>query len=296
MIEEITITSLAGRGSVTMRTRDAEGYWLGRVDWGQAEGSHQTYSAYNQIGETITSTQLGTRPLTIPGWVIENTDGSLLQRCEFLDSFISPVEDYELEYNGRKIRFRPDNSVIYSREMSTNNKLLRKFMIQATCPFPLFSRIEDLITPFDFSTKKFKFPTDFGRAAPLLFGVTEKVYNTVLNNPGGFASGVTIDIRFTGTVQNPRVRDMATGEFAGVKYTFQPGERLILSTVTGSKSITLEKADGEEINLIKHRDVDMSWIQLTPGSSTWALECEDLSQRDAMQVAVSFTPLYLEVE
>ena len=41
MIDEITITSLSGRGSVTMKKKDYAGYWLGPVDWGQVQGQEE---------------------------------------------------------------------------------------------------------------------------------------------------------------------------------------------------------------------------------------------------------------
>ncbi len=69
MIDEIKITSLTGRRNVVMRTKDHNGYWLCPVDWGQAEGRHQTYSYYNQVSESIVSTTIATHPLTITGWV-----------------------------------------------------------------------------------------------------------------------------------------------------------------------------------------------------------------------------------
>lgn len=296
MIEEITITSLSGRGSVTMRTRDAKGYWLGLVDWGQAEGSHQTYSVYNQPGATITNTQLGTRSLTIPGWIIEDSEKTMISRCEFLNSFISPAENYELAYNGRKIQFRPDSSVVYSRTETTDNEILRKFLIQATCPFPLFSQIDDYVKSLEPSTKLFTFPTDFGRLSPVVFGITGQLYNTVINNPGGFSTGVTITINFTGNVTNPRIKNLVTGQFVGVNYQFSEGDLLTICTVIGKKSITLEKPSGETTNLIKYRNVEMSWLQLLPGDNIWAIECEDIDQRLFMDVTIAFTPLYLEVE
>lgn len=296
MIDEITITSLSGRGSVTMRTKDYKGYWLGRVDWGQAEGVHQTYSAYNQIGQSITSTSLESRALSIPGWVIEDADGSMVRRCEFLNSFISPVEDYILEYHGRKIQFRPDSSVVYSRELETDNALLRKFLIQATCAFPLFSNTADTIVPFDFSTKQFRFPTDFGQATPIIFATTERLYNTRITNPGGFSTGVTIRIDFIGNVTNPKIRDLQTNQAIGVDGSFVSGDRLTIVTTQGNKSMTLRKSDETTQNVIKNRSIDTVWLQLKPGMNIWALECSDLSQRANMTVQVAFTPLYLEVE
>ena len=296
MIEQIEITSLSGRGSVTMRTRDYYGYWLGPVDWGSVEGQHQTYSYYNQIGESIVSTAALPRALTITGWVIDAGIGTLQTRCDFLNRFISPVEDYSLEYNGKKIHFRPDSSIKYSPARRENNKLIRKFLIQATCPYPLFTDTADTEVTFDSSGKMFCFPTDWGQSQPIAFAVIGKAYNKEVNNVGSFQTGIVARIRFTGEVRNPRLKNLTTDKFIGVNRTFVSGERLEISTVLGGKYITLYTADGKTENIIKNRDYRTTWIQLEPGGNILAIDCDDLDQRGNMEITVSFTPLYLEVQ
>lgn len=297
MIDEIKITSLSGRGSVEMKVEDHRGYWLGPVDWGQVQGQHQGYSYYNQVGESIISTTVLPRELSITGWVVDGGVGESLQsRCDFLNSFISPVEDYVLEYKGKKIQFRPDISIAYSREYIKNNEKVRRFLIQATCPYPLFTDKEDTATGFDSSWKKFRFPTGFGRKAPIVFAITSKAYSSEIHNSGGFATGLIAVIRFTGPVQNPRIKNLTTDKMIGVAKSFSQGERLEISTNPGSKHMTLFKENGEAENLIKYRDYRTSWIQLVPGTNLLALDCDDLDQRANMDVTIYFTPLYLEVE
>ena len=58
MIEEIKITSLSGRGSLSIKKGEYWNYWLGPVDWGQVQGQHQTYSYPTQVGESIVSTTI----------------------------------------------------------------------------------------------------------------------------------------------------------------------------------------------------------------------------------------------
>lgn len=296
MIEEITITSLAGRGSVTMTSRDGAGYWLGPVDWGQVQGQHNTYSYYNQIGESIVSTTLISRPISITGWVIDGWTDTLQSRCDVLNTFISPAEDYVLEYKKRKIQFRPDCSIKYSREYKKNNRLLRQFLIQGTAPYPLFTGLEDTIVTFDQSGKLFRFPTNFGRVSPLVFASINKTYSAEAYNSGGFQTGIVATIKFSGIVENPRIKNLTTGKFVGVNRTFTDGERLEISTTIGDKRITLRAADGSVENLIKYRDYQTTWIQLEPGGNLIALDCDDLDQRNNMDVVVRFTPLFLEVE
>lgn len=296
MINEITITSLSGRGSVTMRTQDYEGFWLGPVDWGQVSGTHQTYRSPNQLGETVASTTVEPRPLSITGWVIDAGTGGLGQRCDFLNAFFSPVEDYSLEYRGRKIGFRPDASVKYGRTRKENNEKKRKFLIQATCPYPLFTDLADTAAAFDASGKLFRFPNNFGRQAPALFGTRNQTYTLEVNNSGGFQTWITAKLRFSGTVENPQIKNLTTGQSLRVLRRFGRGESLTLSTMPDRQFLRLETAEGQTVNILKNWDITTGWIQLNPGRNTLALGCEDLDQRAAMSVTVFFTPLYMEIE
>lgn len=295
MITEIKITSLSGRGTLFLKNREYFGYWLGPVDWGQVSGQHQTYSYLNQIGESIVSTTVGTRPLSITGWVVDG-GGQIQDRCDYLNAFISPVEDYELEYKGKKIQFRPDISVAYSPEYMKNNEKVRRFLIQGTCPYPLFKDSADTVVPFDQTGKMFRFPTDWGQTEPLVFAVVGKAYSVSVTNKGGFSAGFVVRVKFSGTVQNPRIWNMTAGKFIGVNRTFASGEQLEISTTPGSKHVTLWSPDGTQTDLIKYRDYQTSWIQLQPGANLIAVDCADLDQRANMDVTLYYTPLYLEVE
>lgn len=296
MIDEIKITSLSGRGTLSMKTREYWSYWLGPVDWGQVSGQHQTYNYYNQVGKSIVSTTVGTRPFSITGWVVDG-DGQIQDRCDRLNAFISPVEDYELEYKGKKIGFRPDISVAYSTEYIKNNEKVRRFLIQGTCPFPLFTDQEDTAVPFQQTGNMFRFPTNFGQLEPLVFAVTGQSYNVHVFNKGGFATGFIVRIRFSGEVQDPKVRNMTTGKLIGVDRTFTSGEQLEISTLPGSRHITLWTEDGKKEDLIKYRNFQTSFATyLQPGDNLIALDCADLDQRSAMDVTLYYTPLYLEVE
>lgn len=296
MIDEIKITSRSGRGTMFLKKGEYWSYWLGPVDWGQVQGQHQTYSYYNQVGESIVSTTVRSRPLSITGWVLDG-EGQIQDRCDFLNAFISPMEDYDLEYKGKKIQFRPDISVAYSPEYTKNNEKVRRFLIQGTCPFPLFTDQEDTEVSFDQTGRLFRFPTDFGQEKPLVFAVIGKAYRVSVHNRGGFSTGFVARLRFQGEVQNPKVKNLTTGKFIGVNRTFVRGEQLELSTIPGSKHMTLWTEGGERDNLIKYRDYRSSFdTRLQPGANLIALECDDLDQRANMDVKLYYTPLYLEVE
>lgn len=297
MVDEIKITSLSGRGSIFFKNREYSGYWLDRQNttWGQAEGQHQTYSYLNQVGESIVSTTVGTRPLSIVGWVTDG-GGDIQERCDRLNAFISPVEDYTLEVKGKKINFRPDCSIIYSREYMSNNEKARKFLIQGTCPYPLFTDLEDTEIPFGGTKKLFRFPTDFGRVAPIVFSVAGDVSGITVENKGGFSTGFIVNIRFSGEIKNPKIVNANTSRMIGVNYTFEDGDRLEISTMPGNKHIFMWNSDGEKSDLIKYRDYKTSFdTQLQPGENLISIETDSGNRAD-MDVILLYTPLYLEVE
>lgn len=296
MINEITITSMTGRGSVVMTRGDRYGYWLEDVDWGQVQGQHNTYSYYNQVGSDIVSTSVNTRGITITGLVFEK-NGTMRDRLNALNMFISPVEDYELEYQGKKIRFRPDSSVIYSREFISNNRKMRKFLIQATAAYPLFMGVENTVVDFSSDTGMFLFPNAFGTdGSDVVFGTTQRAHSATAFNDGGFETGIVAGIHFTNTVENPAVYNSTTGKFVKVNRTFSAGEILSFCTVQGKKYMTMTDVNGAVSNIIQYRDYEMSWIQLEPGENIIVLSCDDESQIAYMTATVYFTPLYMEVE
>lgn len=295
MIDEITITSLSGRGSITMTYGDRYGYWLNDVDWGQVEGQHQTYAYYNQVGSSIVSTTIGTRDISIEGFVVEQAN-TLRDRCDKLNTFFSPAEDYNLACGDKMISFRPDSSVAYSREFLYNNKKARRFLIQGTAPYPLFTGTENNEAVFSSLIKLFHFPTDFGVTNPVVFGAADRASNIQINNTGGFATGMIIRVSFSGSVVNPKVRNVTTGKFIGVNRTFQNGEALEFCTIPGQKRMTLKTDMGETVNILKYRDFRTSWLTLEPGINNISLDCDDLEQRGNMTAEINYTPLYLEVE
>lgn len=296
MIKEILITSMTGRGSVVMQDRAYKGYWLDTTDWGQVQGMHQTYSFPDQVGESIASTTIEKRPLSITGWVVEGGTKDLQQRCDFLNSFFSPTEDYTLEYEGKKIVFRPDSSIQYPPDPLHNNELIRKFMLSATMAYPLFTDQSDTAAAFDSTGKLFRFPNSFGREAPVVFGSRSTTYSVEVNNPGGFSTWITAKLIFSGVVEDPQIKNLTTGRTLGVTGQFTRGEVLEISTKDGAKYMRLTTADGLQENILKNWDFRTDWIQLTPGRNMLALGCKDLDQRANMSVTVYFTPLYLEVQ
>ena len=294
MIKAITITSQTGRGSIEMVYGDRRAYWLDDVDWEQLKGSHSTYSYYNQVGESIVSTAIGSRAISITGFVCEYSD-SLQDRCDFLNTYFSPLEDYWLEFGDYKIAFRPDASITWSRTHRENNRKGRKFLIQGTASNPLFQSANATAETFFETQKAFVFPSAFGSAEPLIYGIMADNTETVISLTGGFETGVTVEISFSSAVTNPKVYNLTVGKYIVVDYSFEAGDVLEICTVPGDKHITLNSG-GTITNLMRYRNVGTSWWMLQPGDNTLSLGCDDETELGGMNASIYYTTLFQEVE
>lgn len=294
MIKEIKITRQSTGEEITMVYGDKRGYYLNDVDWGQVEGTHNSYSYLNQIGASIVNTAIGMRDITISGFVVAR-ESDITSRCEYLNTFISPNEDYILTYGGFKIHFRPDASIAWSRSYAENCEKGRKFLIQGTCPFPLFQAVTDTEDAFSVTTGLLHFPSNFGSVTPMAYGITAASYNIAINNTGGFPTGVRVTVAFTSAVANPKVYNLTTGKFIGVDYTFQAGDVLEINTQPGEKYIKLISGSSES-SLMRYRNVSMSWWVLEPGVNNLQMTCDDVTELGGMAVVIYYTPLYQEVE
>ena len=295
MIDQITIES-ESRGTIEMVRGTRLGYYLDDVEFAKPDVNHNTYSYSNQVGASIASTSVGERDITIRGYVLEIGQNTLQDRCDALNDYFSPLEDYTLHYKGWKMKFRPDGPIIWAREFKSNNMGGRSFMLQATAAFPLFSKTENTAVTFDSEEKLFHFPTSFGSDTPFAFSVTSEVYGVDVFNDGGADTGIIGQITFTGSVTNPRLVNRTLGKYVGVNHTFAAGEVLEISTISGDKHITLIDSGGQTVNLMKKRDVGTTWWQLIPGINAVSFTCEDVTEIGSMSVVLYYAPLRWEVE
>lgn len=297
MIDEITLTNKATGKTIILGKNGWQEFWLENIDWGQIEGSHNVYSSYNVPGDTVISTRILTRPVSITGWIISDITKSVDERAAVLNKFISPEYDYTIGYDKYQLEFKPDTSIVYGRgNHQVSNDQMRKFQIVGTSHKPFFEEKSATKSLFEDIEKTFVFPTDFGYEEPLIFGIFNQAGSKLINNTGSCAVGVLIHIEFTDTVTNPRIQDLSTLEYIQVNTDFVNGDILEINTENGNKSIQVAHANGSTEDYLRYRDPSMTWLKLNPGYNDWNLSASLDGMVQNMSVSVTFTPRHLEVE
>lgn len=292
MIESLLLTNTVTLQSILF-DRDDSDFVLDEVDLGVVNGTHHSYKYVNQIGIYINSTTLEQRTISIKGYVIGDDYGLLEENKNVLNRFINPLQAVDITVLDKyKLTFKPDYSIKYSAPYKDNNEVLCKFLIQGTCPDPLFTTLGKQSAAIG-TISKFHFPLIIPQNVGIIMGLRTSSLFLNLNNTGDVATGMLIELTCTSSVKNPKLINVDTQEFIQIDKTLVPGEKVVISTVSGEKYIR-GTLNGVESNYFAYLNYESTWMQLSTGMNTLKYDADD--NVTGLEVAVSFLPRLLEVQ
>ena len=120
-----------------------------------------------------------------------------------------------------------------------------------------------------------------------LLSVIVNVYNG-----GDVESGIRAELSAVDTVVNPKILNVATGEFIRFVITLSEGDTLVVSTGYADKWATYTH-DGESEDALKFLDIDSTFLALDPGDNLIKYEAE--SGVDNLEIVVYHNNRYLGV-
>nr|DAI66952.1 MAG TPA: tail protein [Caudoviricetes sp.] len=300
MVEDIILQNITTSDKIEMSMTATPDYVLENVDWGVIESTHHSYKYINQNGVYVTGTALGTRTVTITGWVIADNDTVMTDRKRKLNKFINPQQEIKLFYKSYTISFLPNTTIKYSTANADNNEVICKFKIEGLCAHPLFNDIQTIVISASQVEPTFHFPLEIEKwrgavqtDKGVTFGVKQKnrIFNIV--NKGDVPTGMQILFKANGVVTNPSITNIRTQSYFKLNKTMVNKEEITVNTVTGSKKIT-GKQDGEEVNYFKYRDLNSDWLQLEVGDNVLQFDADANVQN--LDVYIYFNDSYLEVQ
>lgn len=292
MIESLLLTNTVTLQSILF-DRDDSDFVLDEVDLGVVNGTHHAYKYVNQIGIYINSTTLEQRTISIKGYVIGEDYGLLEENKNTLNRFINPLQAVDITVLDKyKLTFKPDYSIKYSAPYKDNNEVLCKFLIQGTCPDPLFTTLGEQSAAIG-TVKKFHFPLIIPKNVGILMGLRTSSLFLNLDNTGDVTTGMLIEFTCTSNVKNPKLINVDTQEFIQIDKTIVPGEKIIISTVSGEKYIR-GILNEIESNYFGYLNYESTWLQLNTGLNTLKYDADD--NLTGLEVSVSFLPRLLEVQ
>lgn len=296
-IEEINLINLVTEESLLLSEAGNSYVLDGRPDWDAVTANINYVGYVNQIGSQKTAISLGTRDITINGWVVASGIEDMKRKKKFLNNFINPLQDMRCEYEGYYIDFTPEKSVKYSTSYSKNNEVVCNFQVEGVCGMPLFSNIKKTVITQSPTYTLPVFPLIIPEGKGAILGRAGDGSKRIINNTGAVDTWFELTITcLEGTIQNPKV---ILGEdsqaFIKVTTELSEGDTLFLSTEYGNEIVTVTKPDGSVTDLMTKVTRDSELFLLGQGENIVTVS-DDSSSIENIDFKIEFSPLYMEVQ
>lgn len=157
--------------------------------------------------------------------------------------------------------------------------------ISIICPNPYFYSVTDYITNFSGIIPLFEFPFDNNSVSQnrIELSKIEQIVTQHITYNGDAETGIIMRVHANGPVENPvfyNVEKRETMRFNSEKIEamlgsgIDDGDEIIINTVTGQKSVTLQR-EGVLYNILNALDRNSDWIHLTRGDNIIGYDADD---------------------
>ena len=162
-----------------------------------------------------------------------------------------------------------------------------RFIVVLFCPRPFFMDMSDFGKDIAASVNLFAFPFVWKVNRPYVPAYRQFSTNFMIVNGGDVYSGMKVEFFAKDTVVNPKLT-MHDGKFIRVMVTMKKGDRLVINTNPGSKSIFMNG-----VNITNKMDRMSNFIGLDVGENVLTYGSDQGYLH--MVVRLFYTPLYLGV-
>lgn len=314
MVKNFALTNLSTNSSMTFGQKTSSEclYKDDGIDWGSAPASHNTFSYPSQLGQYISSTVIKGRTISIAGYVyyipseldkqIIPTDElkefcyrKMLEKKSTLNAIVNPTQFVRITIGDYYIEGKPQQSISYGSDVSSNNEFFCAFMISIFCNNPMFRRTQLPNKTLKGVTPAFKFPLVFPRGSGVIMSVRTNYNLIAVENEGDTPTGCIIQIKSNGLVSSPTITNLVTGEHITINKTLIENEVIEINTNDGNEKGIKGLVDDEELNYFRYWDFENTWMKFNVGTSLlgYSVEEGDISMLD---ITITVNPLKYALE
>ena len=145
--------------------------------------------------------------------------------------------------------------------------------ISIICNKPYFKAVDSLITSFGDINSLFEFPFSIGKAGIEFSAITVNQRKSIIN-AGDVETGVIIELFSVGTVVNPILYNVFTGEQMALNFTMETSDKIVINTNVGEKAITLIR-NGVSYNAMGYMTPDSVWFELQSGDNVFTYDATE---------------------
>lgn len=233
-------------------------------------------------GERFNSSRMDKRNIVINLVINSNVDANLTR----LNRVIFPKRYIKIYYKSVSKDLYIEGYVEAFEYDHFDNKIACQLSV--ICPSPFWVSNELTAALLSPVVDLFEFPFSIPVEGIALSEFVTSKTGIVANN-GNIETGAIIEIDATHNIVEPTVINVTTGQRMTVRTELKTGDRIIISTVKGSKYIKSD-CNCVEDNIINDLTVDSEWIQLLPGNNQFNYAAA--YGTDNMRITVKHRELY----
>ena len=282
---ELTYINANGR-SITLK--QSRPYFLTKIDGtGNVSQTVNTFKAPDQDGAFYIFSTLDMRNITIEGTIVADNPGdAYAHRQRFLQIF-SPKLLGTLQYRGRQIACVVEEAGF---SVSTRQRI-PNFFVSLLCPSPFFETLDEVREELASWIPLLEFQLEIPMSG-MEFGMRQPSQIITVENIGDVSCGCEIVFRALGTVTNPELLKINTGEYIRLLTTMDAGDELRVYTHFAGKRVV--RVEGSSItNAFSLLDTNSVFFQLSAGLNT--LRYDASVNMDLLEVSIYFRPQFLGV-
>jgi len=282
---ELTYINANGK-SITLK--QGRPYFLKKIDGiGDIRQTVNTFKAPDQDGAFYISSTLDMRNITLEGTVIADTpDEAYAQRHHFLQIF-SPKVSGTLPVQKRSTPCVVEEAGF---TISTRQRI-PSFFVSLLCPSPFFETQDEVREELASWIPLFEFELELPESG-MEFGMRQPSQIITVDNIGDVSCGCEIVFQALGTVTNPELLNMDTGEYIRLLTTMNTGDELRVYTHFAGKRVV--SVNGTTVtNAFSLLDTGSAFFQLAAGVNT--LRYDASVNMDLLEVSIYYRPQFLGV-
>jgi hypothetical protein len=251
-----------------------------------------SFSSMGQDGDTYLGSRIEAREIEIVGNIKERTKDEMIRRRRFLTRVLNPQLSATLTYEygdfRRIIDCTVDNAPVFPPKA-----VYQGFTIQLKCLYPFWREETESRADIALWSDNFEFELEIPEDEGIEFGYRQPSLIVNIHNGGDVKTGMRVEFRAVGSVVNPSLINVDTGEFMKFNnLTLPAGEVLTVSTYYGKKEITIT-SNNEVLNGFRYWDIDSTYLQLAVGDNLFRYDAD--SDIEGLEVSIYHNNMYLGV-
>lgn len=251
-----------------------------------------TIHSMGQDGDSYIASRIEGREIDLSGSIRERdpVKARELRRklARVLNPKLSGVLSYQYGDFVRVIGCRAVSSPVVTKKPQD---IYHRFSLTLSCLEPFWREASERRTDVAAWVGALEFPVRLP-AAGMSVGYRQPSVIVNVFNGGDVESGIRAEMSAVDTVVNPKILNVATGEFIRFVITLSVGDTLAVSTGYADKWATYTH-DGVEDDALQYLDIDSTFLTLEPGDNLIKYEAD--AGVDNLEIVVYHSNRYLGV-